>query len=162
MDLGAILLLFALLLGVGLFLAAPLMGDVPAGISQESREASSLMAERDRVINALQELDFDFKLGKIPQEDYPPQRATLLQTGADILRRLDELEPEPTPRSGTVTDASSRIEQAAAARRSDSSRAGAVLDDDRIEIDAGRAPRRPPREIRWVLPALWETGPGHR
>ncbi len=31
MDLGAILLLFALLLGVGLFLAAPLMGDVPAG-----------------------------------------------------------------------------------------------------------------------------------
>ncbi len=92
------------------------------------------MAERDRVINALQELDFDFKLGKIPQEDYPPQRAALLQTGADILRRLDDLEPDPMPRSGPVTDASSRIEQAAAARRSDSSRTGVPLDDDRIEL----------------------------
>ena len=34
------------------------------------------MAERDRVINSLQELDFDFKLGKIPEEDYPVQRSS--------------------------------------------------------------------------------------
>ena len=53
------------------------------------------MAERDRVINSLQELDFDFKLGKIPDEDYPAQRAELLQKGADILRKLDALQPQP-------------------------------------------------------------------
>jgi hypothetical protein len=97
MDLGAILLLLALLLGVGLFLAAPLMRSLPSSSSQETREASSLMAERDRVINALQELDFDYKLGKVPEEDYPGQRRTLLQRGADILRKLDELEPPSGP-----------------------------------------------------------------
>ena len=53
-------------------------------------ECLALLAERDRVVNALQELDFDFNLNKIPSEDYPVQRAALLQKGADILKKLDE------------------------------------------------------------------------
>ena len=36
-------------------------------VTEEEHELSSLMAERERVINSLQELDFDFKLGKIPE-----------------------------------------------------------------------------------------------
>jgi hypothetical protein len=144
MDLGAILLLLAVLLGVGLFLAAPLMGDLPSSMSQETREASALMAERDRVINALQELDFDFKLGKIPEEDYPGQRKTLLQRGADILRKLDDLEPPPAAGSTAIPDADARIERAAAARRGDGSRTGEPPGDDRIEsmLAARRAARR--------------------
>ena len=144
MDLGAILLLLALLLGVGLFLAAPLMGASPRGTSQESRETSSLMAERDRVINALQELDFDFKLGKIPEEDYPGQRAALLQSGSEVLRQLDALTPSAQPGSNGDSDAGSRIEEAAAARRADSSSARTPLGDDRIEslLAARRAARR--------------------
>ncbi|HEY9153269.1 MAG TPA: hypothetical protein VIN60_10320 [Anaerolineales bacterium] len=86
MDLSAILLLIALLLGVGLYLAAPLVFDSKRRSPHEdTSEISSLMAERDRVINSLQELDFDFKLGKIPEDDYPAQRAELLQKGADVL-----------------------------------------------------------------------------
>ena len=81
MDIGAILLLIAVLLSVSLYLAAPLMRNYSRRVPQETQEASSLMAERDRIINALQELDFDFKLGKIPEEDYPVQRAELLQLG---------------------------------------------------------------------------------
>jgi hypothetical protein len=143
MDLGAILLLLALLLGVGLFLAAPLMRGLPSGFSQETREASSLMAERDRVINALQELDFDFKLGKIPEEDYPGQRQTLLQRGADILRRLDSLDPESAIPSAPLPDADARIERAAAARGGDGARMAEPPGDDRIEsmLAARRAAR---------------------
>ena len=143
MDLGAILLLLALLLGVGLFLAAPLMGSLPFSSPQETREASSLMAERDRVINALQELDFDYKLGKIPEEDYPGQRKTLLQRGADILRRLDELESTSRAGSAPLADPDARIEQAAAARRGDGSRTEEPLGDARIEsmVAARRAAR---------------------
>ena len=99
MDLGAILLLLALLLGVGLFLAAPLMGGLPSSVSQETREASSLMAERDRVINALQELDFDFKLGKIPEEDYPGQRKTL---AAERRRHSSQTRRPRTPVPGWI------------------------------------------------------------
>jgi hypothetical protein len=143
MDLGAIFVLLALLVGVGLFLAAPLMRRMPRGFSQAGPEASSLLAERDRVINALQELDFDFKLGKIPEEDYPTQRTALLQRGAEILRRLDELQPEGAFGRHPDSDASDRIEQAAAAGRPDASGVAAELTDDRIEsmLAARRAAR---------------------
>ncbi len=132
MDLGAILLLIALFLGVGLYLAAPLMGNYSRGTDPENREASALMAERDRVINALQELDFDYKLGKIPEPDYPAERARLLQKGADILRRLDALQPAPIPVKARP-DAESRLEAAAAAGAADASAKPARLSDDEIE-----------------------------
>ena len=51
---------------VGMYLYAPLNVTQTPRIVNESQEVSSLMAERDRVINSLQELDFDFNLGKIP------------------------------------------------------------------------------------------------
>jgi NADH pyrophosphatase NudC (nudix superfamily) len=143
MDLGAIFVLLAVLVGVGLFLAAPLMRRLPRGAPQAGPETSSLLAERDRVINALQELDFDFKLGKIPDEDYPAQRAILLQRGADILRRLDELQPTATAGRQSERDASAQIEQAAAAGRADAGAIPTALTDDRIEsmLAARRAAR---------------------
>jgi len=129
-DLSAILLLIALLLGVGLYLAAPLIFDSSRhNAFGESREISSLMAERDRVINSLQELDFDFRLGKIPDEDYPAQRAELLQKGADILRKLDAMQPQPI----SDDEVERRIEQAAAARRADAALKPEPPSDDEIE-----------------------------
>ena len=55
-----------------------------------------LLANRENALNALQELDFDFKLGKIPAEEYSIQRASLLQMGAEVLRRLDEIQAAQT------------------------------------------------------------------
>ena len=136
MELGAILLLIALLLSVGLYLAAPLMNNRVRPAPQETQESSSLMAERDRIISALQELDFDFKLGKIPEEDYPVQRSELLQKGADILRKLDSLAPAASHRKAAPhagRDAESRLEHAVAARRADSASQPDDLSDDEIE-----------------------------
>ncbi len=144
MDLGAILLLVALLLVVGLYLSAPLLGGTRRHVSAESLEASSLMAEGDRVIAALQELDFDFKLGKVPAEDYPGQRSSLLAKGAEVLRRLDALLPAARSASGDELDANARIERAAAAGRPDGSSVARGLPDERIEsmLSARRAARR--------------------
>lgn len=93
MDLAAILFLIALLLAVSLYLVSPLMSHGSRQVTEETQEVSSLLAERERLLTALQELDFDFQLGKIPEEDYPTQRADLLRKGADILRKLDTLAP---------------------------------------------------------------------
>jgi zinc-ribbon domain len=142
-DLSAILLLIALLLGVGLYLAAPLIFDSRRrSTNEESSEISSLMAERDRVINSLQELDFDFKLGKIPDEDYPTQRAELLQKGADILRKLDALQPQPI----SDEEVEARIERAAAAHRADAAVKTEPPSDD--EIESMLAARRKERKGR--------------
>src|SRR5512134_1178385 len=91
MELAAIFFSFAVLLLVGIYLYAPFMERRARRVTEEEHELSALMAERDRVINSLQELDFDFKLGKIPEDDYPAQRTSLLQRGADVLRKIDSL-----------------------------------------------------------------------
>jgi hypothetical protein len=65
----------------------------------------------------LQELDFDYALGKIPEAEYPEQRAALVTQGVNVLRRLDELEGQ-----AQETDADARLEAAIAARRADAQR----------------------------------------
>ena len=100
MEITAVFFVLAVLILVGIYLYAPFMSPKRRVTRKESHEVSSLMAERDRVINSLQELDFDFSLGKIPAEDYPEQRSELLQKGAQILKELDELAPRPSPTFG--------------------------------------------------------------
>lgn len=90
------------------------------------RQRSTLLAERDRVLSALQDLDFDHVLGKVPAEDFKAQRAALLLAGADALRRLDEISAS----SGQVVASESasmeeRIEAEVTARRADSRMASA-------------------------------------
>ncbi len=129
MDLSAVFFLLAVLILVGMYLYAPFVSRSRRVVTPEEQETSSLMAERDRVIIALQELDFDFKLGKIPEDDYPTQRAELLKKGADILRQLDERQPA----SPSGPDAEARLEQAIAARRADAAAVKAPVTDDDLE-----------------------------
>ncbi|HAV77077.1 MAG TPA: hypothetical protein DCX53_06970, partial [Anaerolineae bacterium] len=78
---------------------------------------------------SLQELDFDFKLGKIPEGEYPAQRAGLLQKGAEILRKIDSLSLD----KASAQDTESRLEKSVAARRAGASSKDAELTDDDIE-----------------------------
>ncbi len=143
MDLGAIFLLLAVCIFVGLFVALPFLERRRTTIvSAEEKELSSLLAERDRLITALQELDFDHALGKIPSEDYPAMRSGLLQRASDVLRRLDAHQPE-----GAVTgDAESRVEAVIAARRADAAVQKAerheVSDDELEDLVASRRSAR--------------------
>ncbi len=102
MDTIAILLTLAVLILVGAYLYAPFMHNYGKSVTAEERELSALLAERERMLSSLQELDFDFKLGKIPEGEYPDQRMSLLQKGADILRRIDALSAEH-PREAAKT-----------------------------------------------------------
>ena len=134
MDLGAIFLLLGVLILVAMYVARPFIVRERRLVS-EGHELSVLMAERDRILNALQELDFDHALGKIPDEDYPAQRLILLQKGADVLRQLDEMQPSRA--AGTTED---RLEAAIAARRADAGAAqpSTMSDDDLEELIAKR------------------------
>lgn len=116
MDIGSIFLLLALLILTALYISRPLLAPLEVGLTPEEdekeHELSTLLAERDRVLTALEELDFDNTLGKIPEEDYPGQRERLLMQGAEVLRNLDQLQ-------GEISDAEieERIEAAIAERR---------------------------------------------
>jgi hypothetical protein len=147
MELTAIFFSLAILILVAVYLYAPFMERRAQRVTEEEHELSALMAERDRVINSLQELDFDFKLGKIPEEDYPTQRASLLQRGVDILRKIDTLAP-PSPfgrgDGGEGQNTESRLEKAIAARRADGARVKAEVSDD--DLEAMIASRRKARK----------------
>jgi rubrerythrin len=125
MELGSIFLVLAVLMIIGMYLYAPFIERTNYVDIREDHEISGLKAERDRVINTLQELDFDFKLGKIPAEEYPEQRNLLLQKGAEVLRQLDILS-STAPLSPNTEEA--RIEKAVASKTN-----SPIKNDDEIE-----------------------------
>ncbi len=144
MDIGAIFLSLAVLILVALYVAFPFLSR-QRDSRKEQPAISLLMAERDRLLNVLQELDFDHVLGKIPAEDYPAQRASLLRQGAQVLRELDaSRSPSENGMQGAGDDAEARLESAIAARRADSAVQGghAVTDEDIEALIAGRRAAR--------------------
>lgn len=145
MEIGAVFFILAVITLVGMYVGQPFIQRRGRRATQDDHEVSSLMAEYDRAVNTLQELDFDHSLGKVPAEDYPRQRAELLTKGAELLRELDAFAPSAAafagPRSNgkairaNEQDAESRMEAAVASRRADASanRAADALDDDALE-----------------------------
>lgn len=99
MDLGSFFLILALVVLVAVYISRPfLLRETEAqplvvrkSADQLEHRRSTLLAERERLLSALQELDFDHSLDKIPAEDYPGQRAALLSAGVAVLRELDAL-----------------------------------------------------------------------
>ena len=133
MEIGSVLLLLAVFVLAAAFVARPFLENRRmAPVSADEQELSALMAERDRLITTLQELDFDQPLGKIPAEDYPAMRAELLQRAADVLRKLDAFQAAQS----APGDAESRIEAVIAARRADAAAQSAspsIESDDALE-----------------------------
>ena len=143
MQIVSLFLVITLLIFVGLYLYAPFLERRARRVTAEEHEASTLMAERERTIASLQELEFDFKLGKVPEEDYPTLRTLLLQRGAEVLRRLDELQPQQQP-----AEADARIERAVAARRKKQAAAQFSASDE--DLEALIAARRRGRKTKAV------------
>lgn len=114
MDTGAIFLLLAVLILIAMFISVPFMKK-QRKLVREEHEISSLLAENERILNALQELDFDNRLGKIPAEDYPGMRNDLMKKGVSVLQKLDEYQ-----QTASSQDAEKIIEATIAARRADS------------------------------------------
>jgi rubrerythrin len=138
MEISSIFFILAVIVLTGLYLYAPFTTRARRIRANETHEVSALKAERDRVINSLQELDFDFNLGKIPAGEYPDQRAALLQKGADILRKLDELAPV----SSSAINAEARIEKATAAGRADAGVMTPSIADNDDDLESMIAARR--------------------
>jgi hypothetical protein len=138
MEISSILLILAVLVMAGAYIYLPFMARARRTHAGESHEVSALKAERDRVINSLQELDFDFALGKIPEGEYPDQRASLLQKGAGILRQLDELAPV----ASSAVNAEARIEKATASGRADAGAKTSLPADSDDDLEVMIAARR--------------------
>ena len=122
MEPASVFLLLAGLSLVVFYVARPFV-TLTRSVRSDDPVLSALLAERDRVLIALQELDFDHTLGKIPADEYPSQRENLLQSGAGILRQLHEhsgatRKPAVKPGLARTTSSDDEIEDLIANRRS--------------------------------------------
>jgi len=145
MDLGSMLFILALALAVGLFVSRPLLAaeshanagqKLPAD-SPEPTSRAQLRSDLDQELTAIQELDMDHALGKLPEDDYSQQRSVLAQAGAAVLRRLDALDPDPA--EAAQADLSAVAEEPSAASK-------LLIEQD--EIEARIAARRRARQAK--------------
>lgn len=91
MDLGAIFLLILVLAFIVLFVTRPFLERRRIQGGKKNQNLSSLLAERERLLTAIEELDSDQTLDKIPPKDYPHQRSELIHQGAEVLQQIDAL-----------------------------------------------------------------------
>ncbi len=97
MDITSILIVASIGLLTAAFIIKPFFTKSAALVNESAEQAkrdhirSSLLAEKERVLSALQELDFDQTLNKIPEEEYPIQRTALMARAAEIMKSLDEM-----------------------------------------------------------------------
>lgn len=92
MAIGSMLVFLALLIVVALFVTRPLTE--PEDEDASDGQASHWTAERERVLDALTELDADWQLNKVPEDVYHVQRASLVAEGAHALEQLEKI-PRP-------------------------------------------------------------------
>ena len=125
MEIGAILFSLAMILLVAAYVLQPLSSSERSGYRDTSRELSALQAERDRVLDSIQEIEMDHSMGKVSEEDYQHQRGSLVLEGAGILRHIDELQSDGAPDESAM-----ELEAAVAQLRGKSSVSGSQRNED--------------------------------
>lgn len=126
MDIGSLLIGLALTIAVAAYIIRPIVQGGGERVTEVDHRLSELQAERDRVLSRIQELDMDFAMGKILEQNYRSQRDELVRYGAGILRELDSLaglETAPAE-AGSLDD---EIESAVARLRGGGSGASAAF-----------------------------------
>ncbi len=123
MDIGSLLLAFALILLVAAFVARPV---IERAAYRDGNGAASpaddLITQREAILIELRDLDFDHAVGKVGEEDYAVQRARLVARGAEVLRSLDQLPAAAVEKPSDDLDA--EIERLVTARRKRQTAAG--------------------------------------
>ena len=87
----------SILVGIVLFVAALAIVSLPfrqkqrTSLKKQKVDAHS-EGRREAVLSALRDLDFDFKTGKVSEEDYTPLRAQLMAEAAHFIEQEKEEE----------------------------------------------------------------------
>jgi len=91
MDIGSVFVILGIFLLAGLFVIRPFFDQERKGEDRVRHRYSHLIAEKERLLAAIQELDLDLELKKISPEDHTKKRSQLTVEAAQVLRELDQL-----------------------------------------------------------------------
>lgn len=132
MDIGALLVVAAILIFVISFIVKPFREDMSEARSGASHDISQLLSERERLMTAIIELDFDHELGKVLEDDFKNQREDLSARTVLVMKELDEIRGTDNTVSTEVLIKSKRykaddIEKMIAARKKLKSKASKTI-----------------------------------
>jgi len=82
MQISALIIGFFLLVAALIFVSRPFWEKRKKGMKDST---TAQVSRRESVLAALRDLDFDFKTGKVSEEDYQPLRAQLLAEAAQYI-----------------------------------------------------------------------------
>jgi hypothetical protein len=109
-----IILAIVLTIGALLIVAYPILArsrNTGAAANAAQEEVDELLAQREAAFQALRELNFDHRVGKVSDDDFVVFEANLKETAAAALKALDDWEAQADQSLGPV------LERANAARR---------------------------------------------
>lgn len=94
MEISSLLVMALLTVFVIGYLALPLYQNTSSSFRFTNKLISGLLAERDRVLDTLLELDLDYEMGKIAESNYQSARTRLVSKGGELMKSLEDLEQE--------------------------------------------------------------------
>ncbi|MFO8036287.1 MAG: zinc ribbon domain-containing protein [Anaerolineales bacterium] len=107
MDIGSVFILIAIMMLVAVYISQPFF-EGEAAPPEEGSEHSHLLAERERLLGSIKELDFDYDLEKISESHYQKARRKLVMEAAQVLQKIDAVEKERGIGKTTPTEAEIR------------------------------------------------------
>lgn len=91
MEFGSVLIVIFIFLLSGLYILRPFLVSTDTGGRAGSTLRDSLVAERERLLLAIEELDLEFELNKISPDENTRNRENLLIEAAAVIKELDNL-----------------------------------------------------------------------
>lgn len=103
-----------------IYVVRPLLAPGPSEMVLEDDKLSDLIWRKDAALKAIKDLEFDYKVGKVSEEDFQQVDQRLRRQAIVLIQQLDKLAPS----SSTLDD---QLEAAIAAMRKTSARPAAPV-----------------------------------
>jgi len=118
MTLGSSIIVLFIFLLTGLLVLRPILVGSEDQDNAGTAEYDSLLAEKERLYAAIEDLDLNFELKKVSQEEHGQARQELLNQAAAVLKELDA-HPSNSPRKAKhdLLSKDDKLEKMIAARR---------------------------------------------
>jgi hypothetical protein len=102
MEIGSLIIVLLLFFLSGLFVLRPFLVKTESRGRAGTTMRDSLVAEKERLLQAIEEIDLEFELEKISSAEHTRSRDLLMVEAAGVLSELDKM---PKPKSGKKNNA---------------------------------------------------------
>ena len=104
MEFSSLLIVIFIFVLSGIFIMRPFLVDEKTSRRSGSSRIDSLMAEKERLLLAIEELDLELELEKISSGEHHRNRDILLAEAADVIKQLDKLQKPSSSKKKTIPE----------------------------------------------------------